>query len=288
MVEPAALPACTLVIRTTGRRAQTLSQAIRSALRQDIPRMQIVVVEDGGRAAESLVKGLAGEAAQNLVYLSIPAAGRSQAANAGLAAATGDFIGFLDDDDMLLPSHCEVLARALMAAPDAPAAFAGWYEVGRDADFPDVPSTGAQDWRLGSRRPFSRPGLLLANLFPIQAVLFRRAAWLQAGGFSPDLEALEDWDFWLRLSQIGLFASVDATTSVCRVAKDAEEAVRRTTDHASARQAILARYADAEFTIQGSEVQVLHADLANRLEEFFTAGALVGALWRVVLRNFRR
>ncbi len=250
--------------------------------------MQIVVVEDGGRAAESLVKGLAGEAAQNLVYLSIPAAGRSQAANAGLAAATGDFIGFLDDDDMLLPGHCQALAGALMAAPDAPAAFAGWYEVGRDAEFSDVPSAAAQDWRPGSRRPFSRPALLLANLFPIQAVLFRRAAALQVGGFSPELEALEDWDFWLRLSQIGMFVSVDTTTSLCRVAQDAVEAAQRAMDHASARRKILARYADAEFTMQGSEVQTLHNDLAARLEEFFTSGALAGALWRGVLRNFRR
>lgn len=282
---------CTLIIRTTGRRPVLLKQAIQSAIGQNCGKLQIVVVEDGGEASRELVQSLAAPADSSLLYLPVPPVGRSAVANAGLTATKGRFVGFLDDDDVLLPLHCQALLSVLQKHSEAPAAFASWYEVGRDAEIPDMfpdmflPSPR---WRRVTAPAFSRPALLLANQFPIQAVMFRREAALKAGDFDGSLPALEDWDLWLRLSRQGEFRRTESFTSVCRVAADRDEQAERLQMHAAAWRSLMAKHEGTDFHIRGGEIPTFLDYLREKPERHIAFRDLLGAVWRIARRKIYR
>jgi hypothetical protein len=117
--------------------------------------------------------------------------GRAQAANLALAAAQGEYALFLDDDDLLQPQHLERLIAALQAHPQAVGAYAGVRVETHDG-------AHLRDYDL----PWSRQRLQGVNYLPIHAVLFRMDRVRQRGlRFNEQLPVLEDWDFWLRLTE---------------------------------------------------------------------------------------
>jgi LmbE family N-acetylglucosaminyl deacetylase len=117
--------------------------------------------------------------------------GRAQAANLALAAAQGEYALFLDDDDLLEPQHLERLIAALQAHPQAVGAYAGVRVETQDG-------AHLRDYDL----PWSRQRLQGVNFLPIHAVLFRMDSVRQRGlRFDEQLPVLEDWDFWLQLTE---------------------------------------------------------------------------------------
>ena len=133
------------VVMPTLRRPESLARALRSVLTQtgvEGELAEIVVVDNApeGGAAE-VVEGLRRETAMPLVYVHEPQPGVATARNAGLQAARGDLIAFLDDDEeapatwlaALLATHREHAADVTFGAirgraPDAPAWAAGYLE----------------------------------------------------------------------------------------------------------------------------------------------------------------
>jgi GT2 family glycosyltransferase/LmbE family N-acetylglucosaminyl deacetylase len=117
--------------------------------------------------------------------------GRSENLNAGLAAATGEYVAFLDQDDIWMPFHVEVLLSELRSDPRLDVAY-GDYRIAscrRERDLVEVcdvaPTTG-KDYRRGR--------LLAGNHIPLHSFLCRIAL-ARRIGFDPALEAYEDWDF---------------------------------------------------------------------------------------------
>src|SRR5688500_12390454 len=124
------------------------------------------------------------------------------AANAGIAAATGSFVSFLDDDDLVEPEHLATLA-GLTAAAGARVVYTdaavGVYELDPDGG-----------WRQAERRlPYSRdldPELLLLdNSIPFHTLLVERELPRAAGPLDPSLPFFEDWDLLIRLSRLAPF-----------------------------------------------------------------------------------
>ena len=121
---------------------------------------------------------------------------RAAAANAGLEAATGAWITFLDDDDRFEPDH---LAGLLAAARDAPqAGVITSYAKG-------VFSDGHVEW-FG--RPFSLAQLYEGNFVHLSAAIFRRDLVIDGCRFDESFAILEDWDFMLQLAQRASFQFV--------------------------------------------------------------------------------
>ncbi len=198
----AARPLVSIIIRSLNR--PTLQTALDSLAEQRYSPLEIVVVAAAG-ADHPVLPGEYGGRPLLFVPSAAPL-GRSAAANAGLLAARGELLGFLDDDDCLLPNHVEALVTRLEAQPEAVAAYA---RVRAE--------NGAGELLREFGRPFDAVDLHLENYLPIHSVLFRRKV-LEAGAhFDPRLDLCEDWDFWRQLALQGEFAFRDEVTAIYRI-----------------------------------------------------------------------
>src|SRR4051812_15969582 len=101
-----------IIVRSMGR--PELHEALKSIAAQTWPDVEVVVVAASGPSHPTPAR-VCGHYPVRFVPGNVPRP-RQTAANAGLDAATGDLIGFLDDDDIHLPLHVETLVQALRAA----------------------------------------------------------------------------------------------------------------------------------------------------------------------------
>lgn len=189
-----------IIVRSMGR--PELAEALSSLAAQEYPDLEVVVVAACGPDHPSVpatcgkhrVRFVAGEARRS----------RPVAANAGLDAARGEFIGLLDDDDLQLPNHVVRLAAALHTFAHAPAA----YSIAREVD-----ATGALTGRRA--QPFSHFLLFQDCYIAPASVLFRRSV-LATCRFDERFDICEDWDFWLQLAELGRFTFLPVETAVYR------------------------------------------------------------------------
>ncbi len=205
LLEVASGPRVSVVVRTKDRPA-FLRQALDSLAQGSYRRVEVVVVNDGGKPPD-----LPDSYPFPLRRVELPEnRGRAAAANAGVAAAEGDWIAFLDDDDLAAPEHLAVLVEA--------AAGAGVRVVYGDAAVVTYELGGAAQpgspggWRPVERRlPYSRdfdPDLLVVdNYIPFNTVLLERDLVGELteetgaeGPFDTTLPFFEDWDFLIRLA----------------------------------------------------------------------------------------
>ncbi len=190
-------PSVTVVI-ATNRGGPFLHEAVASVRAQSFHVGEIILVDDG-----SPEPGLADTAAQlGIRYRRQAAAGVSTARNAGAEMAAGEWIAFLDDDDVWHPERIEHQLDALVAKPGAvAAATGGWY---MDA----VGAATGEGW--GAPQATSRQMIAYDRVPPrITTLLVRRDVFLRAGGFRADLALAEDNELIQRLLTHGEFASVD-------------------------------------------------------------------------------
>ncbi len=188
-----ALPV-SVVIRTKNRPA-LLAEAIASVRATSYP-CELVVVNDGGAPLElDGVTLIHHEASQ----------GRAEAGNAGVRAASHAFAVFLDDDDLFYPEHLATLTGA------ATSSHAAWYTDAVSAFLGDT----VRRTRIYAQN-FDRDLLQVDNYIPLPALLFRRADFLDVGGFDASFDLFEDWDFLLRLAQRGDFLRIPRVTCEIR------------------------------------------------------------------------
>ncbi|MDE2260344.1 MAG: glycosyltransferase [Betaproteobacteria bacterium] len=222
-------PLVSIITRTYRGRALYLRQALLSAAHQTYPSIEHIVVEDGGDTLRELVAGMGQLTGRPATYIALDKVGRSVAGNAGLAAATGRWCLFLDDDDLLFADHVEVLVHALRQDRDAVAAYTPAWEVFTDSAH--LKDGKYQEYThevpLPLQQPFDRNILLHHNMMAIQSVLFERRLFIQRGGFDEDMEALEDWVLWLRYSCGNHFLYVPKVTSLFRTPADSGQYQQR-------------------------------------------------------------
>lgn len=177
---------------------QWVGRAIESALAQDWPRTEIIVVNDGSTDA---TEDVCLRYKENIRYLRQSNYGVSAARNAGIQIARGEFIGFLDADDEYLPHMVSTLAEALLAFPTAGAA-SGAFIHRTPQGIARRPPTGAilgPGKNMGLVNDFFR----LYARYPLVwtgSVLVRRAVFDALGLFRTDLRLGEDQEMWCRIA----------------------------------------------------------------------------------------
>jgi len=215
-------PLVSVITRTYEGRDLFLRQAALSVAHQTYRPIEHIVVQDGGDSLRPLTERISQATGMPVTFIGRPRSGRSAGGNAGLAAATGRWCMFLDDDDLLFADHVETLVAALQAAPDAVAVYSTAWEVQTqasgtpDGDYREVAYTVP----ACLREEFNYQALLHHNLMAIQSVLFARTLFLERGGFDEQLELLEDWDMWKRYAYRNRFVFVPKVTSLFRTPAD--------------------------------------------------------------------
>jgi glycosyltransferase involved in cell wall biosynthesis len=184
------------VIIPTFDRARLVREAIGSVLAQTYQDCEIIVADDGSTDQTAEVVSRFGAA---VTYLPLPHRGLPAATrNGGLRIACGEFIAFLDSDDLFLPHKLALQVVFLEAHPEAGMV----YSNGRFfRDDPDKPTGHVQD---GLPTPSGRifADLLRGNMLAPPVVLIRRACLDRVGLFDeqPDFRVGEDFDLWLRIA----------------------------------------------------------------------------------------
>lgn len=177
---------CVSVIVPVRDGERFLAEALESALAQDHPPLEVLVVEDRSADGSRQVAGAFGPPVR---VLDGPGRGPAGARNTGLAAARGDLIGFLDADDRWVPHKLALQVRWLEEHPEAACVLAGQsLQVEEGATPPE--------WvrRLGGRPlpPFAIGGL------------YRRKSLRDLRGFDPSYAVGEETDWLLRARAAGL------------------------------------------------------------------------------------
>ena len=183
-------PLVSIVIPTYNH-AEYLPRSLGSALAQTWPHVEVIVVDDGSTDDTSAILR---PWLDRVRYIRQPNRGLGAARNTGLSLAAGAFIQFLDADDTIYPAKIETQIAPMLF--DASVAL-----VYSDMD---VVENGRRKLKLIENAPQTQLDLVRRffryNLFQPNALLIRREALLEAGGFDESRDAQEDWDLWLRMA----------------------------------------------------------------------------------------
>ncbi|HSF86496.1 MAG TPA: glycosyltransferase family 2 protein [Acidimicrobiia bacterium] len=188
------------VVIPSHNRPQLIDAAVASVLAQP-ETTEVIVVDDGSTPPVAAVGSL-GNTTVRIVRNAV-AQGPSRARNRGLDEATGDFVGFLDDDDVWLPGKLAACLRALEAHPEAGVAAhrTGYAPTGGADGAPLKLLT--EPLRYFGTHQTPHPDSLLVR----QGVAGKIR-------FAEDLGAAEDVDFAIELARVAPFVMIDAVLAV--------------------------------------------------------------------------
>ena len=198
-----------IICRSMGR--AELQHALQSVASQDYPNIEIILVDAAGDNALDTT-GAGGRPVE--VVTTGTTLSRSQAANAGLEAARGEFILFLDDDDWIANNHISQLVEVLVGDENISAAYSSTQKTNSAGE--------AIDYVF--KENFDPILLMRDNYIPIHAILFERALLDRGCRFDTSFDIYEDWDFWLQLSEHTEFRHLDSITAYYREGGDSDTA----------------------------------------------------------------
>ena len=166
-----------------------IAETIQSALDQTYRDLEVIVVDDGSSDETMARVSAFGERVRLHQQRN---GGVARARNTGVSLARGEWIAFLDADDLWLPTKIE---RQLAMAASA-MTFTDRYNIGDRGELPEVqsvcqPMAGGDIFEALLRR---------GNFITTTSVLIRRALFNELGGFSVTFNGTEDWDLWLRVA----------------------------------------------------------------------------------------
>jgi GT2 family glycosyltransferase len=244
-------PKVSILVRTIGRHAW-LKQALSSLANQTYPRVEVVLVEDGPATCAEVVEEFSRRIP--ILYEALGTRqGRSIAGNRALALATGEWLGFLDDDDLLFADHVEVCLYSALKYQVAAVYAIGWETHTRTLDNSKALYREEVHF-IRHAQSFDRVTLWHHNFLPIQTVLFHRRLYEKHQGFAEDMEQLEDWNLWTRYSLEDDFLYVPKVTSKYRVPAENHVSQERQRALDLAYQDAVQRQADMRFITTPREV----------------------------------
>lgn len=201
------MPAVSVIIPAYNR-LHMLPAAIESVLAQTFQDLEIIVIDDG--STDNTTAALINQFGPRIRILTFPEnRGRSAARNAGWAAATGEFVAFLDSDDLWQP---EKLARQIPHFADKNVVLVHCWAAVIDHNNNPLPAQSAEleaAFRAALARGYDYAGITetWCRMYTSACVL-RRSLLPQIGGFDPALSNFEDWDVLWRAALVGRVATV--------------------------------------------------------------------------------
>lgn len=184
------MPWVSIIIPTYNRR-DFLREAIRSVLEQSFRDFELIVVDDG--SDDGTREMIQREFPGLLTYLYQENQGVSRARNRGLKLAQGEFVAFLDSDDLWLPRKLERQMAFMQSQPKAQICYTDEIWIRRGV-------------RVNPKKKHAKySGWIYPRCLPLciispSSALMRRGLLEEVGGFDEELPVCEDYDLWLRIS----------------------------------------------------------------------------------------
>ena len=184
-------------------RPAMLQDAVSSVLAQTWRPIEIIIVDDGSTDDTPVMASRLRQRHPDIIrVLSQSNAGPGAARQRGLDAANGEFIQFLDSDDLLLPSKFAVQIAGLQSDPQADIAYGKAYAVNNGRRSP------APAQRTAERLRTLFPALLQERIWPTMVPLYRYTAVSRIGPW-PAKRQLEDWEYDAQAGALGLWLHYD-------------------------------------------------------------------------------
>jgi glycosyltransferase involved in cell wall biosynthesis len=195
-------------------RDRVVHEAIKSCLNQSFDDFEIVAVLDGSPPrTREIVHSIADRRLRVFEYAE-PSGTACRARNRGILEAKGQYVAFLDSDDLSSPTRLEAMDR-LFGLSDADVGYGGVKflpEVSR------IDGIGFGDVGLPNPNGFTLQDLKNQNQIYILTACVKRQALLRYGGFRVELRYREDYELWLRLKYRGCkFAHTQNVVSFYRI-----------------------------------------------------------------------
>ncbi len=194
----------------------TIQETIESVINQTFPDFELIVINDG--STDATLDILSTIKDPRLKVFSYPNAGQGESRNRGFVRSSGEYIAFLDADDLWTPDKLETQLKALEAYPDAAVAYSWTNSIDESGH---LISPGPRPHFEGD---VFQPLLLSNFLVNGSNPLIRSQALLELGGFNPSLPPAEDWDMWLRLSNCYHFVVVKSPQILYRQSTESASA----------------------------------------------------------------
>jgi len=219
--------------------ATFLPASVGSVMAQTFDGWELIAVDDG--SGDDTLAWLHAQTDARIRPVSQSNQGVSAARNAGLAAARGPYVAFLDADDTWAPTFLESMLAALQARPDAVLAYCGWQNLG-------LPGGRGEPFVPPDYENNAKAETLFAGCrWPIHAALVTRAAVLAAKGFDPALKNAEDYALWLRVATSASIVRVPEVLAFYHFhggAQASSNKARAALHHLHAQQHYLAQHPD--------------------------------------------
>ena len=185
-------PRVSIVIPTLDRPA-LLAPTLACLTRQTFSDLEVIVIDDGGTDSDR-VRAVAESFSPMVRFIRVTNAGEAAAVNKGIAAARGEYVGFLSDDDAYAPELISQAVAALDENGDAIGTYPDW-------DIVDTAGYLVEAHRLPE---FSRQLMLCAHwCLPGPGVIIRRQVLKAIGGRDISFRFVSDFDLWLRATAHG-------------------------------------------------------------------------------------
>ncbi len=173
--------------------AHFLPQAIESVLAQTYPRIEIVVVDDGSK--DNSIEVLKSYGARVRV-IEQQNQGVARVRNRGVAESGGEYVAFLDADDLWLPSKIEKQVARLLAEPGLGLVHCGVEEIDKAGAPLRLLLNGQEGWVAKELVLFERAVILGGG----SGFIVSRSVFESLGGFDARLSTSADWDFFFRVA----------------------------------------------------------------------------------------
>lgn len=165
-----------------------ITAAIDSALKQDYPQLELIVI-DGG-STDGTVDALR-RYGDRLHWISEPDHGQAHALNKGWRMGRGEILGWLNSDDTYRPNAVQAVVEAFLSHPDVGGVYGDCDYISATGKFLEKYETGPFDYETffrTSRSPIPQPSMFI-----------RRAVYESIGPVDESLHLVMDWEYWLRM-----------------------------------------------------------------------------------------
>ena len=204
------------IVTTSYQQERYLEETIRSVLEQDYPHVEYIVVDDGSTdGSVAIIERYADRLAW---WTRQENAGQPAALNHGFERASGDLLGFLSSDDVLLPDGISRLVAKFERDPELVLVYGGAINI--DEHSQPFRTVWTADWDVGLMARTAR------MVIPQPASLWSRRGWELAGPFNESAWSWFDAELFLRLGAVGRVARIEEPVAAFRLHPDSKQMSR--------------------------------------------------------------